>query len=70
MTDFTQSRTFKTAQYPVHAIVTSGLLAVQNRFLHQNYLRPDTFRSSFLSMAARKTFKTRSSKRQNNDGHE
>ena len=43
MADFTQSRTFKTAQYPVHAIETSGLLRRTEPFL-----TPELFESRYL----------------------
>ena len=43
MADFTQSRTFKTAQYPVHAIETSGLLRRTEPFL-----TPELFKSRYL----------------------
>ena len=43
MSDFTQSRTFKTAQYPVHAIETSGLLRRTEPFL-----TPELFESRYL----------------------
>lgn len=43
MANFTQSRTFKTSQYPVHAIQTSGLLRRVEPFL-----TPELFRSRYL----------------------
>lgn len=43
MADYTQSRTFKTAQYPVHAIETSGLLRRSEPFL-----TPELFKSRYL----------------------
>src|SRR5271168_2442003 len=43
MADFTQSRTFKVAQYPVHAIETSGLLRRTEPFL-----TPELLKSRYL----------------------
>jgi len=43
MADYTQSRTFKVAQYPVHAIETSGLLRRTEPFL-----TPELFESRYL----------------------
>lgn len=43
MADFTQSRTFKTAGYPVHAIETSGILRRTEPFL-----TPELFKTRFL----------------------
>lgn len=43
MADYTSSRTFKTAQYPVHAIETSGLLRRTEPFL-----TPELFKSRYL----------------------
>ncbi len=43
MSDFSQSRTFKVAQYPIHAIETSGLLRRTEPFL-----TPELFKIRFL----------------------
>jgi hypothetical protein len=43
MADFTQSRTFKTAQYPVHCIESSGILRRTEPFL-----TPELFRVRYL----------------------
>ena len=43
MADFTQSRTFKTAGYPVHAIQTSGILRRTEPFL-----TPELFKTRYL----------------------
>ena len=43
MSDYTQSRTFKTAQYPIHAIETSGILRRTEPFL-----TPELFKIRFL----------------------
>ena len=43
MADYTQSRTFKTAEYPVHAIETSGLLRRTEPFL-----TPELFKIRYL----------------------
>lgn len=43
MADYTQSRTFKTAQYPVHAIQTSGVLRRTEAFL-----TPELFINRYL----------------------
>jgi len=43
LADYTQSRTFKTAQYPIHAIETSGILRRTEPFL-----TPELFESRYL----------------------